>query len=303
MDAAKVRAQLWDLLGDCPAPFTPQVTIKSITNHEMFRLEHLSFVNGVGDTVYGYLLTPHNLEQPAPAILYNHVHGAKYKLGKEIILQTMSHGYAEGIALAKSGFIVLAIDCYAFGERYVDGQTTEQNLFKHFLWQGKTLWGMMIHDDLLALNYLRSRPEVDADRIGTTGMSLGGSRSTWLGALDTGIKATIPIAQMTRYEDFSATGNYDLHSIYYYVPNMLKSGLDMEHIVSLTAPRYQHILIGENDPLSPIEGVNKIADFVKAIYAEYNTSEMFKITRYPDTGHIYTPQMFDTMLQSFKEHL
>ena len=303
MDAAKVRAQLWDMLGDIPETFTPDIHIDYTKQHEMFQLEHLVFVNGVGDKVYGYLLIPHDLEQPAPAILYNHFHGAKYKLGKEMILQTMSHGYIEGLELAEAGFVVLAIDCYAFGERYVDGHTTEQNLFKHFLWQGKTLWGMMLHDDLLALNYLRSRPEVDSKRIGTTGMSLGGSRSTWLAALDTDIKATIPIAQMTRYANFAASGDYDLHSIYYYVPNMLKSGLDMEHIVGLTAPRYQHILIGENDPLSPIEGVNKIAEFAKHIYTGYNASEMFEITHYPNTGHVYTPQMFEAMLHSLKIHL
>ena len=34
---------------------------------------------------------------------------------------------------------------------------TELSLFKHFLWQGKSLWGMMAHDDLTALAYLRSR--------------------------------------------------------------------------------------------------------------------------------------------------
>jgi dienelactone hydrolase len=303
MDATKIRAQLWDLLGDIPDTFTPKVAIDYTKQIEGISLEHFTFANGVGDTVYGYLLIPNDIEQPAPAILYNHLHGGRYKLGKEIILQTWSHGHIEGIELAKAGFIVIVIDCYAFGERYVEGHTTEENLFKHFLWQGRTLWGMMLHDDLLALAYLRSRDEVDSKRIGTTGMSLGGSRATWLSALDDDIKVTIPIAQMTRYADFAATENYDLHSIYYYVPNMFPSGIDMEHIVSLSAPRYQHILIGEDDPLSPIKGVEKIADFAKNVYAEHKMTANFNITYYPNTGHVYTPQMFEAMLAAFKQNL
>lgn len=303
MNATKIRARLWELLGNIPDIYVPDVQIDYTKQMKNITIEHFVFKNGVGDIVYGYLLIPNDVEHPAPAILYNHLHGGRYKLGKEIILQTWSHGYIEGIELAKAGFIVMAIDCYAFGERFVDGHTTEQNLFKHFLWGGRTLWGMMLHDDLLALEYLRSREEVDDTRIGTTGMSLGGSRATWLSALDEGIKVTIPIAQMTRYGDFAASGNYDLHSIYYYVPNMLRSGIDMEHIVSLTAPRYQHILIGEQDPLSPITGVEKIVNFARDIYAERDASHNFNITHYPNTGHVYTPQMFKTILASFKQHL
>ena len=54
------------------------------------------------------------------------------------------------------------------------------------------------------------------------------------------------------------SGDYRLHSIYYYLPGMLASGIDMEHIVALTAPRYQLILCGDSDPLSPIGGIHKI---------------------------------------------
>ena len=52
-----------------------------------------------------------------------------------------------------------------------------------------------------------------------------------------------------------------MHAIYYYVPGMLVSGLDMEHIVALTAPRHQLILTGDLDPLSPIAGIHKVMDY------------------------------------------
>ena len=73
----------------------------------------------------------------------------------------------------------MAIDSYAFSERqqtgssrieHESGAATELSLFKHFLWKGKTLWGMMVHDDLCALANLRgstrSRCDVGSERDG-----------------------------------------------------------------------------------------------------------------------------------------
>ena len=213
-----------------------------------YTVEALEFENGVGATVYGYLLLPDNGGKAAPAVLYHHMHGGKYEVGKQELWQEwLIEGIAPGPALACEGYVVLAIDAYCFNQRETQGPAgdrerggaTEQALFKKFVWEGKTLWGMMVRDDLLALNYLASRPEVDPARIAATGMSLGASRSTWVAALDERIKVCIPVAQMTRYQDYAAQGDYSGHGFYYYVPGILKSGIDMEIIASLAAPRAQ----------------------------------------------------------------
>ena len=105
-----IRAQLWTLLGDMPPLFTPHVRIIKTTQHEGYRLEHIAFDNGADATVYGYMLIPDNLNAPAPAILYCHLHGGKYHLGKEMILTPYeASGYADGIELVRRGYIVLAI--------------------------------------------------------------------------------------------------------------------------------------------------------------------------------------------------
>jgi cephalosporin-C deacetylase-like acetyl esterase len=176
-------------------------------------------------------------------VLYHHAYGGQYERGKEELFRERVPDMMPAPALVAAGYVVLAIDAYSFGERQQagpagsaeSGAAVEQALFKHFLWQGATLWGMMVRDDLLALNYLLTRPEVDPGRIGVTGMSLGASRTTWSGALDERPCALVPVAQMTRYRDFAAAGRYNLHSIYYYVPGALKSDLDMAHLVALAA--------------------------------------------------------------------
>ena len=310
-DAAAVRKRLWGLLGDIPPRFCPPVKLIARREAPRYVLEHFSFENGLGAEVFGYLLIPKGADLPAPAVLYHHEHGGKYNLGKDAALTIRENGFAVGIALVEAGFVVLAIDAYAFGQRQrqgpagerESGAATELSLFKHLLWEGRTLWGMIVHDDLCALAYLCSRREVDEKRIGTTGMSLGASRSTWVAALDDAVKAVIPISQMTRYRDFADSGNYRLHSIYYYVPGMLASGIDMEQIVALAAPRYQRILTGDSDPLSPFAGVQKIGDYAGRIYEQLGAAEQFELVIYEGVAHAYLPAMVAAMLEGMQRHL
>src|SRR4029079_8308222 len=89
-------------------------------------------------------------------------------------------------------FVVLGIDAYCFGERNglgpggptEKGGAGEMTDSKFQLLLGRSLWGMIVRDDILALNYLCSRPEVDSARIGVTGISMGATRTWWLMALD-----------------------------------------------------------------------------------------------------------------------
>lgn len=303
----ETRQKLWGLLGDIPAPFLPTVSVDSVRDEPGYRLEHLSFANGLGDTVYGYLLLPKGIETPAPAVLYHHEHCGKYSLGKEAAIKVRENGYAPGLALVEAGFIVLAIDAYGFGQREhqgpggdsESGASTELSLYKRFVWQGQSLWGMMAHDDLTALHYLRSRPEVDPARIGAAGMSLGGSRTTWVAALDETVKAAVPISQMTRYRDFADSGNLRMRAIYYYVPGMLVSGLDMEHIVALTAPRHQLILTGDQDPLSPIAGIHKVMAYAGEVYRQAGAPDHLKLLLYEGVAHAYLPAMVEAMVEFF----
>ncbi|MCI0713367.1 MAG: dienelactone hydrolase family protein [Chloroflexi bacterium] len=290
-----MKEKLWSMLGDLPPLFTPDISIIRTIRREGFTIEHFRFDNGAEATVYGYVLVPEKLDGPVPGILYNHFHGGKYFIGKDELFLDHITEPAFGVQLVKLGYVVLCIDAYGFGERQTQGpvgereagQQTELSLFKKFLWEGKTLWGMIVRDDLLALNVLLSRPDVNPSAIITMGMSLGGSRSTWLAALDERITHCVPIAQMTRYQDFDAAGNYVLHGIYYYVPGML--AVDMGDIVASIAPRHQLILIGDSDPLSPIEGVRKVIDIATQAYAD--CPDHFQAIIYEGVGHAFTDEM------------
>jgi hypothetical protein len=102
-------------------------------------------------------------------------HAGQYDLGKEQLLRGTSVQPAYAPVCAEKGLVTLAIDCWCFGERKREevGRQGEEDTFKLMLWRGQVLWGMMMFDELRALSYLASRPEVDPARVGAFGMSMG----------------------------------------------------------------------------------------------------------------------------------
>jgi len=309
----ELRKTLRGLLGHLPGRFTPEVSILKQEKREDYLLERFSFDNGVGDTVYGYLLIPTRHQGRGPAILYHHYHGGKYKQGKEeVITKAFSQlSFAPGEELVRQGYVVMCIDAYAFGERRFQGPAgqkeeggrTESSLFKTFLWEGRTLWGMMVRDDQLALNYLVTRSEVDPQRIAAMGMSMGSTRSWWLAALDDRIKMVISVACLTRYQNLIAEGRVRYHGIYYYVPNMLREGIDTESVIGLIAPRPHLTLTGDRDEGSPAEGVRIINEFQKNLYKCYGKESHFRGILYPEVGHTYTPEMWKETIDWLKRYL
>jgi dienelactone hydrolase len=312
----ELRKKLWRLLGDLPPLCTPKVTIQNKEVRDGYTQEYITFDNGAGDTVYGYVLIPTDTQKPGPAILYNHYHGGAYTQGKEELVipafTTMGNQtLITGPELVRAGYIVFSIDAYGFGQRRFqgpagereDGGQTEMSLSKVFLWEGRTLWGMIVRDDLLALNYLVTRPEVDPTRIAAMGMSMGATRSWWAAALDDRVKVVVSVACLTRYQELIARGDLGYHGIYYYVPGVLHEKIDMESVVGLIVPRAHLTLTGENDFTSPAGGVRTINAFQEHLYNLYGKEENFRGILYPGLGHAYSPAMWEETMRWLQKQL
>jgi len=302
---SQIRAKLNDLLGDLPPrPSTSAFQVTSREDKGSYSLETLQFDNGAGEIVKGYVFVPKSAtaQSKAPAILYCHWHGGQYDVGKQELLQTNATPVAAGPALAEAGYVVLAIDAPCFGERngqgpdgpQQKGSNGEMSAAKFNLWVGRTLWGMMLRDDLTALDYLCSRPEVDAQRIGVTGISMGSTRSWWIMALDDRPRAAVCVGCMTRYEELIRASMVKAHGIYYFVPGMLKH-FDTEAVIALAAPRPMLFMTGDQDSGSPIDGVRHLGQIVRRVYALHgqNTPSHFENTIYPGVAHVYLPDMWE----------
>jgi dienelactone hydrolase len=307
----EVRAQLWKLLGRLLArPAVPKVETLWSKDHGDYVVEKFQFDNEAGSLVSGYVFRPAHVTGRQPGILYCHWHAGEYDLGKEELFEAKHTPEAPGPAYAKRGYVVVAIDAPGFGERNGQGPDGpaeknyrgEETASKFQLWVGRSFWGMLLRDDLMALDYLASRTDVDSDRLGVTGMSMGATRTWWLMALDERLKTGVAIACMTRYENLIRHGSIFEHSIGYFVPGMLNH-FDSEAVIALIAPRPVLFQTGDQDQGSPVDGIHEIETTVRSAYRLYGNEDHFQSLVYPGLGHVYTPEMWARTFAWWDAHL
>jgi dienelactone hydrolase len=306
-DRPQVRRTLLECLGEMPPrPDPHRVRVTSREDKPDYILERFEFENGVDATVPGILMIPRNLQGRAPAIVALHGHGSS----KESLCTLATNSQYVAPWLASKGFVVAAIDAYFNGQRIGKGPAglvddkaaQEASLFKLYLWQGRTLWGMMLRDEQCLLDYLETRPEVDPGKIGATGMSMGCTRSWWLAAIDDRVQAIVGVACFTRYTELIAHGNLRAHGIYYFVPGLLRH-FDTEAIYALTAPRPMLMLSGDQDGGAPADGVHTLERKLAQVYKLYGHEGNFRSVLYAKTGHEYLPEMKEEMVHWFEQHL
>ena len=295
------RADLYRLLGKLPDRNRP-ISCEKVGEElrEGYKVEKLMLdLNGI-EAVPAFFTLPATRRGRVAAILYNHAHGGAYDLGKRELIEGRPHlqNPPYGEALARRGIAALCIDTWAFGERR---GKTEPETFKEMLWRGQVMWGMMVYDSLRALDYLSSRKEVDAGRIGTLGISMGSTMAWWTAALDERIKVCVDICCMTDYDALLATRGLDGHGIYYYVPDLLNH-FSTAAVNALTAPRAHLCLAGNKDQLTPPAGLDRVDAALKRVYADAGAPAAWKMLRY-DVGHLETAAMRHEIMQFLDERL
>jgi cephalosporin-C deacetylase-like acetyl esterase len=169
------------------------------------------------------------------------------------------------------------------------------------LWRGQVLWGMMMFDELRALSYLASRPEVDPARLGAFGMSMGATKAWWLAALDPRVRVAMDVCCLTNYQSLIDAGGLSKHGVYYFVPGLLKH-FDTFQINELIVPRAHLSVNGRRDDLTPPSGVEQVRDELLPLYRTYGKAEDCKIELF-DCAHEELPEMRREILAWMDQHL
>ena len=301
MTTEKSREKLYSLLGDLPDTNMPITFCKfSEEENDSFITEYLVLsLNGIED-VPAYFTKPKNVKTPFPVMLFCHSHGGRYHMGKKELLSPAEYGYKTPYAkaMAEMGIGCLAIDHWCFGERFGRSESTT---FKSMLWKGQVMWGMMVFDSLRAVEYLMSRTDVDKERIGTVGISMGSTMSIWVSALDTRIKMCVDLCCLTDFEELENDRALDAHGIYYYVPSLQKH-FTMADINALIAPRPHFSTAGIYDELTPVRGLKKIEKILTKVYSDMGVNSGFTLKTY-SCGHLETRKMREDVLEFIKENL
>ena len=221
-------------------------------------------------------------------------------MGKDELLQGAAYLYdvPYAVELTRQGYAVFCIDAWGFGERR---GRTEGAIFKEMLWNGQVMWGMMVYDSIKAIDYLVTRTDLDPERIGTVGMSMGSTMAWWLAALDPRVKVCIDICCLSDFQSIIATGAFDSHSFYYFVPSLLKHFTSAQ-INSLISPRPRLSVNGIYDRFTPESGLDRIETEVSRVYRAAGASERFVVKRYP-VAHFETAEMRADAMEFLKKWL
>jgi len=273
--------------------------VECITEEKFTRIK-LSFVAEPNDRIPAYLFLPKNKETVrSAAILALHPTTTSGK-DKPAGLDGKANQHY-GLELAKRGYVVLVPDYPSFGEykdynfqtdRYVSG--TMKGIFNH----------------MRCIDFLQTRREVDPERIGAIGHSLGGHNSIFVGAFDSRIKVIVSSCGWTPFHDYQkgdirgwTAEKYmpRLKDVYKLDPDQVP--FDFYGVISTLAPR----AFLSNSPLHDtnfdVAGVKKAIPVARKVYDIYDAGDKLQV-RYPDCKHEFPDEVreeayifIDTILQ------
>jgi len=284
---AEVRNKLKRALGDFMHERTDLNTkILDKIERKDYVIEKIVFESLPKLYVTGNLYIPKNGDFPAPAIL--RVHGHWYYAKKS------GHVQASCIGLVKRGYVVLAIDTFGYGERSPQGS----HINGAWLYSvGLTLQGLILWDNIRALDYLITREEVDPKRIGVTGASGGGNQTMYLAAIDERVKVAVPVVSAEVFEDQVVSGRCICECI----PGMLKFA-NVPDVLALIAPRPLLLINGIKDRGFTILRARKAFLKIKEIYRALGFEERVDLVEVY-SGHGYYREMREAMYSWFDKWL
>ncbi len=234
-------------------------------------------------------------------------------------------GRAWADALAREGFVVLVHDTFLWGSRRFPLESMSERVLeltaasqrawwpngnlpfeiaqynaaaghhehlaeKYCNLLGTTLAGVVSHEDRIALNYLRSRPEVDGQRVGCCGLSGGGNRSTLLLATHDSIAAAVIVGLMSTYDEM-LDHNVVTHTWMLFPHGWARVG-DWPDIAASRAPMPLLVQYDTEDNLFTLAGLRAAHERIAAHYTAAGQPDAY-------TGQFYPgPHKFDLEMQT-----
>ena len=228
-------------------------------------------------------------------------------------------GFAWANEVARRGYVVLVPDAFPFASRRVmmrdvppslrqglndpdpekTGQITAYNdwaaqhehvMAKSLFSAGLTWPGVFFAEDRIALDILSARPDVDSARIGCGGLSGGGMRTVFMGALDARIKCAVPVGFMTTWRDFVLNKSVT-HTWMTYVP-LLPRELDFPEILGLRAPLPTLVLNDSDDELYTLPEMKRADAILREVFEKAGAGDRYRCSFYPG------PHKFDPAMQA-----
>ncbi len=237
----------------------------------------ITYVAGKGDRVPAYLLIPRDLRQPAPAMVC--LHGTSGPRGRTAGLGADYPRYT--LELAERGYVTIAPDYTLLG----DNQTDPDSLG----YTSGTMKGIWNH--MRAVDLLESLAEVDKQRIGCCGVSLGGHNSLFLAAFDPRMKVVVSSSGFDSFSDYmdgDLTGwcqkRYMPAIAEVYGKDPKRVPFDFPEVLAAIAPRPLYIQAPQDDSNFKVESAKRCVAAASAVYRLLNAGEWL-VAVYPPGPH------------------
>jgi dienelactone hydrolase len=292
----ELRAKLTELLGGFPAErarLRPQ-TIET-RSFPAYRREKVVFDSRPGVSVLAYVLTPARAQAPSPAMICVPGHGRGVddivgidEQGRD---RTDKSGYQHDFAIqiAEAGIAAVAIEPMGFGCRR-DPLNAQRSLSQKgcepiaggALMVGQTVIGWRAWDIMRTIDYIATRTDLDAARVGCMGISGGGTATLFATALEPRLRVALISGYLNTFRD--SIGSL-AHCVDNYVPGIL-NWAEMPDIAGLIAPRPLFVESGERDRIFPVQASIQSVRAVRAIYQVFQAEQAIDHEVFPDE-HVF----------------
>lgn len=296
----EVRAKLAKIVGPFPekTPLNPVVT--GTIQRDDFTVEKLYYESRPGYFVTAGLFLPKNRNGKLPAIVYcsgHSLNGFRSDAYQQIILNYV-----------KKGFVVLAFDPIGQGERrqYAAESVVKKSAVNEHSYPGAQSFvsglspaNYFIWDGIRSVDYLLTRPEVDASRIGIAGRSGGGTQSAYIAAMDDRILAAAPECYITTFDkQLRSKGPQDAEQNLLYG---LENGIDLTDYLEVRAPKPTLIVSTTRDIFS-IQGARDVYQEAKKVYQIFGKPEHMNMVE-DDAEHMSTVKNREASYAFFQKYL
>lgn len=304
--AERIRAAFLEMIARARVPLAPEVRPRG--DGGSYKAEQFTFASEAGERVPGIFMKSVRAQDRRPVVILLHGTGSR----KEEFLALMR-------TLADRGFATATIDARHHGERIApkNGTGNEQYfaamLETYRTGKGRPYLYDTVWDVMRLVDYLETRPDVDAKRIGLMGISRGGTEAYLAAAVDPRIAVVVPIIGVqgyrwaldndqwrprvgtflppvegaARYEGVPVDSAF-VRRFYDRVVPGIYGDYDADSMLALIAPRPLLVINGDSDPRTPLPGVEEAVAAARLSYTKVNAAERLGLYLQPDAGHVVT---------------
>lgn len=294
-----LRADLLDMLGLNPLPQrTPlKATITGTIEQPGYTIEKLHFQSLPGLYVTANLYLPRPVNERYPAILYQVGHYNQHRRdGNKAAPDCLQ----QGVWFATHGYVALVLDTLELSELagLHRGLLAERRWWWHSV--GYTPAGVECWNAMRALDYLVARPEVDAQRLGATGISGGGIGTCWIAAADDRVKAAAPVSGMGDLTFYAGEDGISRHCDCFFLYN--RARWHWTTISALISPRPLLFVNSDDDAYFPMASNERISARLEKLYALFGAGDQMD-TIISVGGHGYRTDIRRAVYEFFNRHL